>query len=86
VLVVSVPAGPVVGIASFALVAAIFPSVAWALGLVALLGVPALGCYVVGRRLGGRELGNAAATVATLSSIVTAVVLVLFALSRASFA
>lgn len=85
VLAVSVLAGPVIGIAAFALVAAVFPAFAWLLGLLALLGVPALCCYQLGRRFGSRGLGSAAAVVAVLSSVVTAVVLLLVALSRASF-
>ena len=41
VLAVSVPAGPVIGIASFALVAFAAPSVAWPLGLLVLPAAPA---------------------------------------------
>ena len=85
VLAVSVPAGPVIGIASFAFVAFAAPSVAWPLGLVALLGVPAFCCYRLGRRFGSRGLGNAASVVAALSSLVTAVVLLAYAFSQASF-
>ena len=42
-------------------------------------------CYQLGRRLGSRGLGNGAAAVAVLSSIATAVALLLYALSRVSF-
>jgi hypothetical protein len=85
VLAVSVPAGPVIGIAAFAVVAAVFPGFAWPLGLLALLGVPAFCCYLLGRRFGSRELGGGAAVAAVLSSVVNAVVVLLWALSRDSF-
>lgn len=85
VLAVSVAAGPVIGIASFALVAFAAPSIAWPLGLVALLGVPAFCCYHLGRRFGSRGLGNAAAIVAAVSSLVTALTLLVYAFSQASF-
>ena len=87
VLGISVPAGPVIGIAAFAVVTAVFPAdLAWLLGLTALLCVPAICCYALGRRFGSRELGNGAAVVAVVSSVVTAVVVLLVAISRASFA
>jgi hypothetical protein len=85
VLAVSVAAGPVIGIAAFALFAVIVPSLAWPVGLVLLLGAPALCCYLLGRRVGSRALANAAAIVAAASSLVTSVVLVAIAFSNASF-
>jgi len=85
VLAVSVPAGPVIGVAAFALLAAVSGSLAWPLGLVALLVAPAFACYQLGCRFGNRELGKTAAAVAVASSVVTAVGLLLLALSRASF-
>jgi hypothetical protein len=85
VLAVSIPAGPVIGIAGFALVAAVGRSLAWPLGLLALLGAPAFCCYRLGRRFGSPALGNAAAIVAAASSLVTAVALVAYAFSHLSF-
>ena len=85
VLAVSIAAGPVIGIAAFALFVAIAPSLAWPLGLLVLLGAPGFCCYVLGRRFGSRGLANAAAIVAAVSSLVTAVVLVAWAFSSASF-
>jgi uncharacterized membrane protein len=85
VLAVSITAGPVIGIAAFALFAVIAPSLAWPLGLLLLLGAPAFCCYLIGRRFGSRGLANAAAIVAAVSSLVTAVVLVAWAFSNASF-
>jgi hypothetical protein len=87
VLGVSVLAGPVIGIPAFAVVAAVFRAdLAWLLGLTALLCVPATCCYLLGRRVGSPELGNGAAVVAVLSSVLTTVAVLLVAISRASFA
>jgi hypothetical protein len=85
VLGVSVPAGPAIGIAAFVLVAAVFRSVVWPLGLVALLGAPACCCYVLGRRFGTPELGRSAAIVAAVSSFVTAAALLIYAFSQISW-
>jgi hypothetical protein len=85
VLAFSVPAGPVIGIAAFALVAVVARSLAWPLGLLFLLGAPAFCCYRLGRRVGDRGLANAAAVVATASSLATAVGLFIYAVSHMSF-
>jgi hypothetical protein len=85
VLALSVPAGPVIGIAAFALFAALAPSLAWPLGLFVLLGVPGFCCYRLGRRVGDKALANAAAILAAVSSLVTAVGLLILALSHLSF-
>jgi len=85
VLGASVPAGPVIGIAAFALLAAVFQSLAWPLGLVALLGAPAFCCYQLGSRVGTRGLGKAAASVAAASSFVTAIALLVYAFSQITF-
>ena len=81
VLAVSVPAGPVIGIGTFVVIAT-FVSAIWPLGLVAILVAPAFCCYQLGRRLGGRELGTAAAIVAAISSLVAAVALLIYAFSQ----
>jgi hypothetical protein len=86
VLALSVPAGPVLGIAAFALLAVLAPSLAWPLGLIALVSVPAFCCYRLGRRVGDRPLAILASVVAAVSSLVTAAGLVILAVSHMSFA
>jgi hypothetical protein len=82
---ISIPAGPLIGIPAFALFAVVVPSLAWPGGLIVLLGAPAVCCYWIGRRLGSGGAANAAAIVAAVSSLVTAVALVAYALSNVSF-
>ena len=86
VLALSVPAGPVIGIAAFALLALLVPALAWPLGLIVLVAVPAFCCYRLGLRFGDRPLAILASVVAAVSSLVTAVALLILAVSRMSFA
>jgi hypothetical protein len=85
VLALSVPAGPVLGIAAFALLAVLIPSLAWPLGPLVLVSVPAFCCYRLGRRFGDKPLAILASVVAAVSSLVGAVGLVILAVSQMSF-
>jgi hypothetical protein len=84
-VVFSLVAGPIIGLASFALIAFVVPSLAWPLGLLALLAAPAACCYSIGRRFADSGMAAAAGVLAAVSSVVTSVALVIFAFSHASF-
>ena len=86
VLSLSVPAGPGLGIAAFALLAVLVPPLAWPLGLIALVAVPAFCCHRLGLRFGDRPLAILASVVAAVSSLVTAFALLILAVSHMSFA
>ena len=81
----STVAGPVIGAPAFVLVAAVTRADAWEAGLLVYLVAPPACCYALGRRIRSPGAGASAATIAFLSSVVTAVALLLYALAHSSF-
>ena len=81
----STVAGPVIGVPAFVLVAAVTGADAWEAGLLVYLVVPPACCYALGRRIASSGAGASAATIAFLSSVVTGVALLLYALAYSSF-
>jgi hypothetical protein len=84
-VVFSLIAGPVIGLASFALIALVVPSLGWPLGLLALLAAPAACCYWIGRRFADSGMAVAAAVLAAVSTVITGFGLIIYAFSHASF-
>lgn len=81
----STVAGPVIGVPAFLLVAAVTRADAWEAGLLVYLVAPPACCYALGRRVASEGAGGSAALIAFLSSVVTGVVLLLYALAHSSF-